>query len=647
MCLLAVGITAKAESVTITANMSPSPFADGSGYREFKTTFDGITLQGRANNNSGIALEKGGGYLAITENAENYTISTVIVKAKQSGTKATTLTANSSDVAYVYSTANTTSWIGSAAGSHDVESKDNLGEYSYNVYNNYFVLYNSTSNGAIYISEIVINYEKGASPKMHFDNQVVYGKVNTGVVWQQVIVDEPSTTGTITYTSSDTEIVEVESSTGRILPSGVKKSGVVTITATREADGEYATGNASYQITVVNPDEKQSGNTIFDFTTVNPYGITTQTSATQGKYEKDMTNPVTTIVGDNGIVTLSFDGYYRSWGSGNSFELRLNKSSSSSSNTITIYVPDGYKITKIGITGAGTNATYNPVGSSDVSTTWEPTQGKDENEVVINANEALKISKINVLWDETDTAKQPAQLTFTPNVNGIIVGEKWTINAVNNPNNREITYSIPALDEANVDYSITPIDDGKKLEVLVRQPGSYTLQATSPLGDGFRDGFAIMRLNVFRHINVYHENELVEQENIKANASKSTYVTFDVPENAFVYYKLESAADANVATQADEAEDENLEPGFTQYEDGVEIPANHNGALHFYIANYGYKSPVRKLNVSVATGVSEVEAAAEGEVKYYDLSGREVKGQPEQGIYIRLQGGKAEKVLVK
>ena len=47
-------------------------------------------------------------------------------------------------------------------------------------------------------------------------------------------------------------------------------------------------------------------------------------------------------------------------------------------------------------------------------------------------------------------------------------------------------------------------------------------------------------------------------------------------------------------------------------------------------------------------GVDEVgvDAAAEGDVEYYDLSGVRVVN-PESGIYIRRQNGKTSKVLVK
>ena len=647
MCLLAVGITAKAESVTIT-QATEGLTLSGSGYGEFKYEFDGITIQGWAQKNNGIALQASGGYIAVTQNSNAYLIENVVIKVTTTSGKTTTLTGKVQSEAYSYTATKNTDWVGQNAGANNLTQNKEV-TFTYNINDKAFVLYNSVAGGQIIVKEITINYLTKHLPKMHFENQVIYGKVNTGAVWQQVVVDEPTTNaGAVTYSSSNPDIVEVDAATGRILPENVKAIGSAVITATMAETDDYAEGSASYKIFVKHPSaESNPGQTTFDFTVENPYGMTTQ-SGKSGKYEGDFPNGVKEIGGEKETVKLSFTGNYRSW-KGTGYVLRLQKNS-----TLTIEVPDGYVITKIGMTGTSNGGESFTPASENVSEDdktnygyiWTSGANGGKQSVTFNAGKDDKqdIYKINVMWDVAGSNLDPAQLTFTPNVNGIIVGEKWTINAVNNPNNREITYSIPALDKA--DYSITPTNDGK-LEVLVSQPGSYTLQATSPMGDGFRDGFAIMRLNVFRHINVYHEDVLVEQENIKANASKSTYVTFDVPENAFVYYKLETAANANVATQADEAEDENLEPGFTQYEDGVEIPANHNGALHFYIANYGYKSPVRKLNVSVATGVSEVEAAAEGEVKYYDLSGREVKGQPEQGIYIRLQGGKAEKVLVK
>lgn len=55
---------------------------------------------------------------------------------------------------------------------------------------------------------------------------------------------------------------------------------------------------------------------------------------------------------------------------------------------------------------------------------------------------------------------------------------------------------------------------------------------------------------------------------------------------------------------------------------------------------------VLPIEYSVTTGVAEVETA-EGVAKYYDLNGREVKGQLVNGLYVKVVDGKASKVLVK
>lgn len=504
-------------------------------------------------------------------------------------------------------------------------------------------------NGSFEISVV------GKEPKLSFANESVYGKVNTGVVWQQVTVTEPEENiGAITYSSSDPEIVTVDASTGQIKPSDVKKAGVATITATIAANGDYAEGSCSYLIVVVDPNaEVKPGETIFDFTTTNPYGMTTMSGNTTS-YEKDMDNPVTSIAGVNETVIISFDGRYRSWKTSNSNELRVEKSNATNpASSLTVKVPEGYKITKIGITGSAVTPKYSPESGDspddDFNSVWIPTvidgtsQVVDEVTITADPNQ-LKISKINVMWDASGSDMKPAQLTFAPNVNGIYVNEEAEINAVNNPEGRTITYSIAGL---NADqYTITPSEDGKTMKVRVNTPGTYTLEARSAAGDGFRDGFAIMRLNVYRHLAVYVADVKIEQDEI--NTETETYIRIDVPENAFLYYKFENSSTPE--TTADDITDENLLPGYTLYDNGddIPIPAKTIGYFNFYIANYGYKSPIRKIALSFETGVTDIDANTEdGVVRLFDLNGRQINGEPEKGVYIRIQNGKASKVLVK
>lgn len=56
-----------------------------------------------------------------------------------------------------------------------------------------------------------------------------------------------------------------------------------------------------------------------------------------------------------------------------------------------------------------------------------------------------------------------------------------------------------------------------------------------------------------------------------------------------------------------------------------------------------------QLNViayNVVTGVDEINAAAQGEAQYFNLQGQRVEN-PANGLYIRVQNGKAEKLMVK
>lgn len=490
----------------------------------------------------------------------------------------------------------------------------------------------------------------GIEPEMKFNNQIIYGKVGIGTVWQQVKVITPEGEhGKITYSSSDPNIVAVDTETGRILPEDVKAEGEVEITAIMEANGEYGRGKASYTILVKDPSITATpGTTTFDFTTENPYGLTTQTGSSYESLKNE-------IKGDNGTITIKFYGKYRSYGNGNSYDLRLAEYNASNPNKFEITAPEGYKITKVGITSSGGSIKINDEAQTKDSGefVWLGEEANPTNKITVESSATsskLVISKINVMYQTTSNNLQPAQLTFLPNVNGIIVNEETEINGVNNPNNRpDVEYTIAGLE--NTEYSIVKKDDGK-IAVTVNTPGSYTLEARTAEGDGFRDGFAIMRLNVFRHLDVFVDNssDAITEDKIKTDTEKT--VTIDVPANAHLYYKITPAPAAPEAYAAGDATepDENLEAGYTEYDydNGITIPAKTNGTLEYYIANYGYKSPKRRIALSFTTGVEEIEGVEEAPARYYDLNGREVKGDKlDSGVYIRLQGGKAEKVLVK
>ncbi|MDE6408971.1 MAG: hypothetical protein K2K81_01815 [Muribaculaceae bacterium] len=486
------------------------------------------------------------------------------------------------------------------------------------------------------------------TPKLSFHDQIVYGKLNVGVVWQELVIEDPADAdrSTITYSSSDPTIVTVDPVTGQIKPEDIKKTGEVIITATLPAAGDYAEGSDSYKILIHDPEGPiEPGSSIFDFTNANAYemGIHSATEDS-GTYEKE----VTEIHGDEKIVTLSFDGEYRLWRTGStpdkySYELRINKADG---NTFTVNVPEGYKIVGIGITGNKVDGAFTPAGASSGSLPdewgglndhWYPTN-EAQTSVTFETNngkdsKANQISKIFVLYEAATSALESAKLSFSPTVNGIIAGEEATINAVNNPYGREVTYTIDNVENTENEtlYTIEPTEDGKNLKVWVKNPGYYTLRATSKAGDGYRDGLAIMRLNVFNHLDVFVDDAKIEEDVIATEGEESKVVTFEVvqPEVLNIYYRIEDKNTPAIDPD-EETGDENCEPGFEPYDDMIEIPANTNGKLLFYVANYGYKSPIRTI---VLLGKEETEFKAPA-LLGIDGEGVKIEGNDTEGYMV-------------
>ena len=470
------------------------------------------------------------------------------------------------------------------------------------------------------------------TPKLSFSDQIVYGKLNVGVVWQELMIEDPADAdrSTIEYTSSDPTIVIVDPVTGQIKPEDIKKTGEVIITATLPAAGDYAECSESYKILVLDPEAQiEPGYAIFDFTTENAYNMTTQ-SGSSGDYEERVTE-----IEEGDVVTISFEGKYRSWKSNSGYELRVNKAAS-----FTVSVPEGYKITQIGMAGSSWTGEYNPGGSVDevegthpdewgnVGHHWHAGDQIVTEVTYTNGNGSKdnvdKISKIFVMYEAASSDLLSAKLSFTPTVNGIIAGEEATINAVKNPNGREVRYSLANVENTEEEtlYTIEPTEDGKNLKVWVKNPGYYTLEARSDAGDGFRDGFAIMRLNVFNHLDVFVDDVKIEEDIIATAGDESKVVTFEVvqPEILNIYYRIEDKNTPAIDPD-EETGDENCDPGFEPYDEYIEIPANTNGKLLFYVANYGYKSPIR----TIVLGEDEAEFNAP-ELPEFEVMGGNVDG---------------------
>ena len=131
------------------------------------------------------------------------------------------------------------------------------------------------------------------------------------------------------------------------------------------------------------------------------------------------------------------------------------------------------------------------------------------------------------------------------------------------------------------------------------------------------------------------------------SATNNVTINFKKVEGIDIYYKVNSKDNVNTPTTRAVCED----PSHSSYtlHQGEDIELNNTHSSIEYMAcepATGRHSAVKTLALDITTGVEEIEAAETGEVRWFDMQGREVKGQPEKGIYVRVVNGKASKVIL-
>lgn len=121
--------------------------------------------------------------------------------------------------------------------------------------------------------------------------------------------------------------------------------------------------------------------------------------------------------------------------------------------------------------------------------------------------------------------------------------------------------------------------------------------------------------------------------------NEDALISFEAANGETIWYRL-SKVEATVNALAENAD------GFTLYENPFKV--GDNNTLEFYAESAaGVKSEIKTLKFSVITGIEGVEVdAVNGVVEYFNLQGVKVEA-PANGLYIRRQGAKVEKVIVK
>lgn len=192
----------------------------------------------------------------------------------------------------------------------------------------------------------------------------------------------------ITYTSSDENIAAIID--GEIM---FGEAGTVTITAANEETEEYAAYSTSFTLNILAEKPIQA---TFDFTTENAYGMTVQSGNSQ-KYEED----VKSITENN--TTISFDGKYRAWLTGGKYELRINKESS-----FTVTSDYNYLITNIAFEGS--DIAFKTSCGNLSGKTWTPENGATGNQsVTFTTTATRKINTITVTLIERNAPEFAAE----------------------------------------------------------------------------------------------------------------------------------------------------------------------------------------------------------------------------------------------
>ncbi len=383
-----------------------------------------------------------------------------------------------------------------------------------------------------------------------FEYEHVDGKINTGIVWRSAIVTAGD--GAVTYTSSNPDVVTINPTTGAITPDDVHKTGIALITATIAATENFREAKATYEAHILDPD-KESDAVEFD--------LTTKKDNTYLSFHE--------AVGPGGIIKVKFEGgSFRLWDDGIRFY--------TGTTTLTFTSEPGYTITKIAAVGAGAMDLVGEFYKTGTQT-WDGESSSVT--LTLTPNETVALEGLNVFYKKEESTLKPAELTFTPRVNAVMVGEVAHLNGANNPNGRVLSYSIACLEDG--DYIIETTENG--IDVLVDKVGSYTLRAESEKDAEYMGGLAIMRLNVYPDIAPFADkaNACDKKNKVIELVGGKVIVDFNMPNDFILLYKY-------TAKGADAVSED-----FQPYANGDGIELTEEGTLSYYMQNgQGYDSEV-------------------------------------------------------
>lgn len=616
------------------------------------------------NNNS----NGGNGGLVVTENPDGYEVVRVVVE--QTSATQIDVYANTdvyTGTAQLYSNP----IVGDLIGSITTTSGE-LDDFTNDVYTGWGL---RTSSGARYITKITVTYAiaegvaKKPSLSFTFNGETVIDPVEldwNATEFPTLVLPEGITSAT--YSSSNTSVAQIDASTGKITLQGVK--GETTITATtEEVEGEWKAGSVSYTLVVLDPNSTEA---TFDFTTKDPYGMTTTSSSNTYYYDE-------ISFSENG-VTMKVTGKYRSWGS-SSYDFRIYTDDNSA---ITISAPAGYMLETIEFEGSSLNNLSTKTGTYN-NGIWESNAGEVDTYVVFTPTGTPNIKTITVWYTldpyfylmgtMTDNKTANPSYKFSDNGNGIYTLEVATINAYNGGQeqfviangNASVVYTGPSKADTDMEAGNTYSD--------LKQWGNVsedyymglatTLYNVTLTWDSNENTLSIEgtsgsnnQLEVTVGNDKTTQSGTVSSENITLyTENKAALIFVHSPGNAQVYYAIELNEVQQSTRAAAVPEDLTWKKAQeSEYEDGAYEIALTTGTSGTVYLKYGEteegSSEPTSYNFSVVksapTGIATILGVDESEVEVYNLNGVRMSNDNLQpGIYIVKSGKEVRKVIVK
>lgn len=292
--------------------------------------------------------------------------------------------------------------------------------------------------------------------------------------------------GTITYSSSDTNIANINATTGEV---EIKSAGTVTITATAEETNAWTEATTSYTLTVIDPNNQT---VTFDYTDPASLGLTKPANSASTDITQDISKDIVTMSSTNGGTNT------RIWNAKGECDLRVYKGGGS----ITYTVPNSYVITQIKFTYSSSDKGITTGGNfSSDKTLWTG----NKNSVVFTANATARIKTATITYKKlpTVTVTDKKYTTYVTSravdfgsevkayiVNDVTADKVKTIQINNAPKGTPVivyaenagTYTLTEIDEATDDVTSNKLlaSDG-----TIKGGNNIYAMAVKTLGVGF------------------------------------------------------------------------------------------------------------------------------------------------------------------